>query len=52
MHDNVTESCGAAFLATSPTAMQDVKERDVVQDRVVCLSSDLVLVRHASGLHD
>ena len=35
MHDNVTESCGAAFLATSPSAMQDVKERDVVQDLVI-----------------
>ena len=52
MHDNVTESCGAAFLATSPSAMQDVNKRDVVQDLVVCLSSDLVPVRHASGLHD
>ena len=52
MHDNVTESCGAAFLATSPSAMQDVKERDVVQDLVIWLSSDLVPVGHASGLHD
>ena len=52
MHDNMTESCGAAFLATSPSAMQDVNQRDVVQDPVVCLSSDLVPVRHASGLHD
>ena len=34
-HDNVTKSCGAAFLATSPSARQDVKERDVVQDLVV-----------------
>ena len=50
--DNVTKSCGAAFLATSPSAMQDVNQRDVVQDPVVCLSSDLVPVRHASGLHD
>ena len=33
--DNVTKSCGAAFLATSPSAMQDVKERDDVEDRVV-----------------
>ena len=51
-HDNVTKSCGAAFLATSPSAMQDAKERDVVQDLVVCLSSDLVPVGHASGLRD
>ena len=35
MHDNLTESCGAAFLATSPSAMRYVKERDDVEDRVV-----------------
>ena len=33
--DNVTKSCGAAFLATSPSAMRYVKERDVVEDLVV-----------------
>ena len=33
--DNVTKSCGAAFLATSPSAMRYVKERDVVEYRVV-----------------
>ena len=33
--DNVTKSCGAAFLATSPSAMRYVKERDDVEDRVV-----------------
>ena len=31
--DNVTKSCGAAFLATSPSAMQDAKEFGLQETR-------------------